>query len=165
MLHRPRSTIGSQEADDIKICVPSGQYALPSQTPDYHTAKTLQAAEDIAKLIKLPSPLAKRSPFFTCAVVMAAVVHLSYWSFIVPDGEDGPIKEFIKLDSGALKSLSAVWPISKACLGQVKGVAHEMFTSKKAMSIHLWSSITGDEMLQHMIEDAVVINSCERFFY
>jgi hypothetical protein len=84
---------------------------------------------------------------------MAAVVHLSYWSFIVPDGEDGAIKQLIKLDTGALKSLAELWPIARSCLQQVRGVAHEMFTSKKAISLHFWNGVSADDILQRFIED------------
>ncbi|KAF2758821.1 hypothetical protein EJ05DRAFT_476127 [Pseudovirgaria hyperparasitica] len=153
MLHRPRSALEVDPVGDIKTCVTPGEFVGTTQAREVHTVKAIKAAEDISDLMKLPSPLNKRSPFFTCAVVMASVVHLSYWSFIVPDGEDLPIKDLIRLDTGALRHLSEIWPIAGTCLGQVKGVAQEMFASKKAISLHTWKNMHGE--FQHMIDETV----------
>jgi hypothetical protein len=83
---------------------------------------------------------------------MASVVHLSYWSFMVPDGQDEKIKSLIRLDTGVLQTLSALWPVANTVLRQVRGVAHVMFKSKKAMSIHLWSSIANDDVIRGLID-------------
>jgi hypothetical protein len=113
----------------------------------------LQAAEDISRLITLPTALQKHSPFFTCVVVVASVVHLSYWSFLVPDGQDEKIKSLIRLDTGSLQTLATWWPVANTVLKQVRGVANVMFHSKKSMSIHMWSSIANDDILRVMIEE------------
>ncbi|KAF2177705.1 hypothetical protein K469DRAFT_602358 [Zopfia rhizophila CBS 207.26] len=153
MLHRPRSNLGFGRVENVNICVQPGQVLLPTQTREIHTAKCLTSAENISSLIKLPGPLLHHSPFFTCVVVMASVVHLSYWSFLVPDGQDDVIKQSIRLDVGCLQSYSGTWPIASVVLGQVRGVAHTLFNSKKAMSIHLWSSIAQDDVIRGVIEE------------
>ncbi|KAF2808367.1 uncharacterized protein BDZ99DRAFT_419412 [Mytilinidion resinicola] len=152
-LHRPRSNLGFGDVEEVTVCVEPGQILLPTQAREIHTAKCLQAAEDISKLITLPTPLQRHSPFFTCVVVVASVVHLSYWSFLVPDGQDDKIKGLIRLDTGSLQSLSAWWPVANTVLKQVRGVASVMFNSKKSMSIHMWSSIASDDMIRIMIEE------------
>ncbi|OCL10270.1 hypothetical protein AOQ84DRAFT_315728 [Glonium stellatum] len=152
LLHRPRSNLGFGEVEEVTTCVTPGQCLLPAQTREIHTAKSLQAAEDISKLITLPTSLQKHTPFFTCVVVMASVVHLSYWSFMVPDGQDEKIKSLIRLDTGVLQTLSVLWPVANTVLRQVRGVAHVMFKSKKAMSIHLWSSIANDDVIRGLID-------------
>jgi hypothetical protein len=134
--------------------VQPGQVLLPTQTREIHTAKCLTSAENISTLIRLPGPgLQYHTPFFTCVVVMASVVHLSYWSFLVPDGHDDIIKQSIRLDVGTLQSYSTTWPIANVVLGQVRGVAHTLFNSKKAMSIHLWSNIAQGDVLRSVIEE------------
>ncbi|OCK84861.1 hypothetical protein K432DRAFT_389178 [Lepidopterella palustris CBS 459.81] len=153
MLHRPRSNLGFGDVEEVTTCVTPGQCLLPTQPREIHTAKCLHAAEDISKLITLPTSLQKHTPFFTCVIVMASVVHLSYWSFLVPDGQDENIKSLIRLDTGSLQSLSALWPVANTVLHQVRGVAHIMFNSKKAMSIHMWSSIANDDIIRDMIEE------------
>jgi hypothetical protein len=153
MLHRPRSNLGFGRVENVNICVQPGQVLLPTQTREIHTAKCLTSAENISTLIKLPGPLLNHTPFFTCVVVMASVVHLSYWSFLVPDGQDDIIKQSIRLDVGTLQQYSNTWPIAHVVLGQVRGVAHTLFNSKKAMSIHLWSSIAQDDLIRNVIEE------------
>ncbi|KAF2751545.1 hypothetical protein M011DRAFT_394715 [Sporormia fimetaria CBS 119925] len=153
MLHRPRSNLGFGEVNNVNICVQPGQILLPTQTREIHTAKCLTSAENISSLIKLPGPLLHHTPFFTCVVVMASVVHLSYWSFLVPDGQDDVIKQSIRLDVGTLQQYSATWPIASVVLGQVRGVAHTLWNSKKAMSIHLWSNIAHDDVIRNVIEE------------
>ncbi|CAI6339686.1 unnamed protein product [Periconia digitata] len=153
MLHRPRSNLGFGKVENVNICVQPGQVLLPTQTREIHTAKCLTSAENISSLIKLPGPLLKHTPFFTCVVVMASVVHLSYWSFLVPDGQDDIIKQSIRLDVGTLQQYSNTWGIAHVVLGQVRGVAHTLFNSKKAMSIHLWNNIAQDDVIREVIAD------------
>lgn len=153
MLHRPRSNLGFGEVNNVNLCVQPGQILIPTQTRESHTAKCLTSAENISTLIKLPGPLLHHTPFFTCVVVMASVVHLSYWSFLVPDGQDDVIKQSIRLDVGTLQQYSNTWPIAHTVLGQVRGVAHTLWNSKKAMSIHLWSNIQHDEVIRNVIEE------------
>jgi hypothetical protein len=153
MLHRPRSNLGFGRVEGVNICVQPGQVLLPTQTREIHTAKCLTSAENISSLIRLPGQLLYHTPFFTCVVVMAAVVHLSYWSFLVPDGQDDIIKQSIRLDVGTLQQYSNTWPIAHVVLGQVRGVAHTLFNSKKAMSIHLWSNIAPHDVIRNVIEE------------
>jgi len=54
---------------------------------------------------------------------------------------------------GTLQQYSNTWPIAHVVLGQVRGVAHTLFNSKKAMSIHLWSSIAQDDLIRNVIEE------------
>ncbi|KAJ4345129.1 hypothetical protein N0V95_005901 [Ascochyta clinopodiicola] len=153
MLHRPRSNLGFGRVEGVNICVQPGQVLLPTQTREIHTAKCLTSAENISSLIRLPGQLLHHTPFFTCVVVMASVVHLSYWSFLVPDGQDDIVKQSIRLDVGTLQQYSNTWPIANVVLGQVRGVAHTLFNSKKAMSIHLWSNIAQGDVIRDVIEE------------
>ncbi|KAK7186833.1 uncharacterized protein CC84DRAFT_1176010 [Paraphaeosphaeria sporulosa] len=157
MLHRPRSNLGFGRVENVNICVQPGQVLLPTQTREIHTAKCLTSAENISSLIKLPGQLIYHTPFFTCVVVMASVVHLSYWSFLVPDGQDDIIKQSIRLDVGTLQQYSHTWDIAHVVLGQVRGVAHTLWNSKKAMSIHLWNNIAGDEVIRNVIEEGATV--------
>jgi len=157
MLNRPRSNLGFGRVEGVNICVQPGQVLLPTSTREIHTAKCLTSAENISSLIRLPGPLQYHTPFFTCVVVMASVVHLSYWSFLVPDGQDDIIKQSIRLDVGTLQQYSNTWPIAKVVLGQVRGVAYELFNSKKAMSIHLWSNIDQHDVIRNVIEEGSTV--------
>ena len=57
------------------------------------------------------------------------------------------------MDVGVLQQMSGTWAIAGAVLGQVRGVAHTLFNSKKAMSIHLWSTIAQDDVIRSVIEE------------
>ena len=85
---------------------------------------------------------------------MASVVYLAYWSFIVTEERDKVIKEHIRLNIGSLKSMAGVMPIAKTVLGQVKGVAKEIFASKRAIRNAYYSHVTREQILEGMIEEA-----------
>ena len=152
ILHRPRSDLSYEDVTEITTCVKAGQSNFPGLYKDLHTAKSMQAAKDISKLARMPAPLVKHTPFFTCAVTMAAVVYLSYWSFIATESGDAVIKEHIRLNIGVLKALSEIWPVATTVLGQVKCVAQELFASRKALNNAYWNAVTREEILQGMIE-------------
>jgi hypothetical protein len=155
MLHRPRSDLCLEDTAKVTTCVGTGQAPQPrgNQT-DLHTVKALQAAKEISGLITLPCPLVKHTPFFTCAVTMASIVFLSYWSFIATENDDSYIKENIRLNIGVLKTLTEEvgWPFASKVLGQVKGVAQELFQSRRALNNALSSAITREEILQELID-------------
>jgi hypothetical protein len=157
MLHRPRSDLVLEDAAKVTTCVGAGQTTLSgnqdSQT-DVHTAKAMQAAKDISSLITLPCPLVNHTPFFSCAVTMASIVFLSYWSFVATEDGDAFIKENIRLNIGVLKTLTdeVGWPIARTILGQVKGVAQELFQSRKALNNAYSNAVTREEILQDFID-------------
>jgi hypothetical protein len=154
MLHRPRSDLNADEAKDVTTCISAHQVPLPTMGQDLHTAKALKAAHDISALITLPCPLLKHTPFFSCAVVMASVVFLSYWSFILTADGDTAIKEHIKLNIGVLKRQGELWPISKTILGQVRGVAQEIFQSRKALVNDYLPDVTREEAFQGLVDQS-----------
>jgi hypothetical protein len=155
MLNRPRSDLYTDEVAAVTACVGSGGHlTLPSQYKEYHTANSMNAAMNICMLIKLPCPLVKHTPFFTCAITMAAVVYLAYWSFIVTEDRDKVIKEHIRLNIGSLKNMSGVMPMAQTVLTQVKGVASEIFASKRAIRNAYYSHVTREQILDGMIEEA-----------
>lgn len=153
MLHRPRSDLNYEDVKDVTTCIKGGP-GQGSSYKDLHTAKAMHAAKEVSKLARLPCPLVKHTPFFNCALTMAAVVYLSYWSFIATEGGDTVIKEHIRLNIGVLKALSEIYPIASTVLGQVKGVAQELFASRKALNNEYWAHVTKEEILQGMIEDS-----------
>ena len=155
MLHRPRSDLSYEDVQDVTSCVKAGPGQQGSNYKDLHTAKAMTAAKEISKLARLPCPLVKHTPFFNCAVTMAAVVYLSYWSFIATEGGDTVIKEHIRLNIGVLKALSEIYPIATTVLGQCKGVAQELFASRKALNNAYWAHVTKEEILQEMIEGSM----------
>lgn len=154
MLHRPRSDLNLDDVEKVKTCVAAHSSApLPGGLKDVHTVKAMQAAKDICGLILLPCPMVKHTPFFSCAVTMSSIVFLSYWSFIATETGDTFIKDNIRLNIGVLKTLGELWPIANTVLGQVKGVAQELFKSRKALNNGFsQAQVTRQEIFQGMIE-------------
>jgi hypothetical protein len=165
MLHRPRSDLNLDDTEKVTTCVAAGSSTpLPGGFKDIHTVKAMQAAKDICGLITLPCLMIKHTPFFSCAVTMSSVVFLSYWSFIATESGDAFIKDNIRLNIGVLKTLGEVWPIANTVLGQVKGVAQELFKSRKALSNAYSHVVTREEIFQGMIE-SVSPSSDEKDLY
>ncbi|QDS70757.1 hypothetical protein FKW77_003615 [Venturia effusa] len=158
MLHRPRSDLNLEDVERVRTCVAAhGSSPLPGGLKDVHTVKAMQAAKDICGLVLLPCPMVKHTPFFSCAVTMSSVVFLSYWSFIAIESGDTFIKDNIRLNIGVLKTLGELWPIANTVLGQVKGVAQELFQSRKALNSDFsHAQVTRQEIFQGMIESVTL---------
>ncbi|KAF2100186.1 hypothetical protein NA57DRAFT_37062 [Rhizodiscina lignyota] len=155
LLNRPRSDLNLEDVIDIRTCVGAGSCVLPGDQRQIYTAKAVQAANDIARLMTLPVPLLKHTPFFTCITTMAATIYLSYWSFCAIDGSDTFTKEQIRLTIGVLKNLSELWPIARNTLAQVRGVARELYAARKAINSANWDAVTTGEILRGLIEQNV----------
>ncbi|CZS92637.1 related to Zn(II)2Cys6 transcriptional activator [Rhynchosporium agropyri] len=157
LLHREASELDSSAARDVTSCAPH-MAVVPGPTHNIHAAKTIQAAQEISKLIQLPVPLIKHTHFFTCVVTLASIVHLSCWSILVPLMRDDDLKQQLRLSTGALKTLCQVWPAAGKAFGQVKGVAQEIYTAKKqAAEVGYWSNLTQDEVMRSIIEDQSIM--------
>ena len=138
-------------ARDITSCAPH-KSIVPGESYNVHAAKIIQAAQDISKLIQLPVLLTKHTHFFTCVVTLASITHLSCWSLLLHDQD---LKQQLRLNTGALKTLQQIWPSAGNAFGQVKGVAQGIFSAKKhAAEVGYWTNnFTNDEVMQYMIED------------
>lgn len=118
----------------------------------------------MSKLIQLPVPLVKHTHFFTCVVTLASIVHLSCWSVMMPLVHDDDLKQQLRLNTGALKTLWQVWPSAGMAFGQVKGVAQEIYAAKKqAAEVGFWANLTEDEVMRSMIEDQTIMEELELF--
>jgi hypothetical protein len=116
----------------------------------------------VSKLIQLPVPLVKHTHFFTCVVTLASIVHLSCWSVLMPLVHDDDLKQQLRLNTGALKTLWQVWPSAGMAFGQVKGVAQEIYAGKKqAAEVGFWASLTEEEVMRSMIEDQTIMEELE----
>ncbi|KAI5800163.1 hypothetical protein DFH27DRAFT_623391 [Peziza echinospora] len=130
-LHRPRSHLIVSLVSDETSCTPTTGYTTSNHPIIFHTSKAVHAANAISKLVTLPTPLIKHSPFFTCVLTLATIVHLSACSWLLAGDEGFLAKERIRLGIGALKTMEVVWGIAGCVLGQVKGAAREVFRFQK----------------------------------
>jgi hypothetical protein len=152
-LHRPKSHIAISVVPDNTSCTPTSRWEVSSKPRQIHTAKALAAANTIAKLITLPAPLIKHSPFFTCVITLAAIVHLSACSWLLTGDEGFLAKERIRLGVGALKTLGEVWSVADCVLMQVKGVAREVFSLQIPAGTLRSGIITEEEVFRFIDEE------------
>lgn len=154
LLHREHSELDSSVAKRITSCAPH-KAILPGESYNIHASKTIRAAQDISQLISLPVPLIRHTHFFTCVVTLASIVHLSCWSVLLHDAD---LKQQLRLNTGALKTLWQVWPSAGQAFGQVKGVAQEIFKAKKeAVENGIWGNWTNEEAAMGLNEDRVIM--------
>jgi hypothetical protein len=152
-LHRPKSSLAISIVPDDTSCTPATKYATPTKPIALHTAKALQAANTISKLITLPCPLIKHSPFFTCVITLGAIVHLSACSWLLHGDEGFLAKERIRLGVGALKTLEEVWSVAGCVLMQVKGVAREVFSLQVPEGGERTGIITEEEVYRYIDDE------------
>jgi hypothetical protein len=80
----------------------------------------------------------------------------------MPLVHDDDLKQQLRLNTGALKTLWQVWPSAGRAFGQVKGVAQEIYAAKKqAAEIGFWADLTEDEVMRSMIEDQTIMEELE----
>ncbi|PYI27558.1 hypothetical protein BP00DRAFT_450154 [Aspergillus indologenus CBS 114.80] len=108
-----------------------------------HAQKMLRAADLISNLATLPSSVQSRTPFFTCALALAIVVHTATFMMCVSSSsssssspaapasstkgaKEDALKARIELGVGALQVLGRVWPLAK----QVRGEMIELYRGR-----------------------------------
>ncbi|MCJ1281608.1 hypothetical protein MMC26_000928 [Xylographa opegraphella] len=136
-LHRPRSDLIFTTVKDTTSCTPARRIAVPASRYAIHTAKAIEAADRIARMITLPGQLLKHTPLFTCMVTLAGVVHLSAYVINRNADQRSTIKERLSLSIGALKSVRDIWPVADSVLQRVRGAAREILTLRQPNAANL----------------------------
>ncbi|KAK2752706.1 hypothetical protein FQN54_008084 [Arachnomyces sp. PD_36] len=85
LLHRSRSSLAYTQGTHDNGNT-AGQNAFQPGNLDFHTGKTLYAADMIAKLVTVPRPMVTHSPLFACGLALSCIVHLTAWPLFVNDG-------------------------------------------------------------------------------
>ncbi|KAK7204159.1 hypothetical protein BZA70DRAFT_202741 [Myxozyma melibiosi] len=128
-----------------------------SSATDAHTAKCLASADALANLISYAADsITRRSPFFTCGILLSAIVHLSacVWDLFPKYGDaraeeqDRELaKERVKLAVGSLRALSGVWDTASVNLGQIKEAARIVFQQREAAATYLSQLKNADSVM------------------
>ncbi|OHE95513.1 hypothetical protein CORC01_09246 [Colletotrichum orchidophilum] len=162
MLHQPHSQLDSSPTRSVTSCAP--HRPVPSgDLFNSHTNHTISSAAEISKMITHRVPLLSHTHFFTCVVTLSSIVHLSKWALFFIPHDDDDLRQQIRLNIGALNKLSAVWKAAGNASGQVKGVAQEIYRSKKASQINpaYWQGFTQDEVMNSIAADETIMNDIE----
>ncbi|KAH8686904.1 hypothetical protein BGZ61DRAFT_354119 [Ilyonectria robusta] len=162
LLHQPHSQLDSSPTRSVNSCAPHA--SVPSgDSFNAHTKHTIQAANEISKLVTHRVPLLSHSHFFACVVTLSSIVHLSKWAlFFVPHNDDN-LRQQIRLNIGALAKLSQVWTCADRASGQVKGVAQEVYRVKKQSQLtpQYWLGLTQEEVMNSIATDESIISEIE----
>lgn len=156
LLHRQFSQLNARPFQCVTSCASYSRTASGLQLNKSHSAKTIQSATDITKLIALPVSLAKHTPFFTCAIALASIVHLSCWSISSSNDEGYDSKEYVRLSMGGLKAMADVWPSAGRVLVQVNRVAQEIFlTRTTSLSVPFWNGIEDEDIIDGLADESI----------
>ncbi|KAL6808468.1 hypothetical protein J3E69DRAFT_185177 [Trichoderma sp. SZMC 28015] len=132
LLYQPYCRFDIKPAQAIDTCAPV-QTTLGNDYVDYYTTETVSSATAISAMITQKS-LLSHTHFFTCALTLSSIVHLSHWALLSPDARDSASRESIRLNLGALKLRARVWPAAAEAQAQVAAVAKTIYRIKKTES-------------------------------
>jgi hypothetical protein len=159
MLHQPLSQLDSSPARDVTSCAPY-QMVRSGDTFNAHTRHIVTAAAEISKMVTYAVPITCHTHFFTCVLTLSSIVHLSKWALWFVQNDDD-LRQQIRLNIGALNKLSSVWSAAARASGQVKGVAQEIYRSKKAAqqnNAQFWVGFTQEEIISSMAADESIMS-------
>ncbi|KAJ9389604.1 transcriptional regulator family: Fungal Specific TF [Paecilomyces variotii] len=128
-LHYPRSNMRFVPFRNPSSCVrqrtiEDSNSTLPNL--DLHSVKALRAADMLASLAALPSPIKRQSPFMTCGLAITVTVHLAAALTQAGGTRLDTLKARIDLALGGLNMLGEVWPLAQAIRKQLVGLYSEM---------------------------------------
>ncbi|KAK6078506.1 C6 zinc finger domain-containing protein [Seiridium cupressi] len=159
MLHQPLSQLDSSPARDVTSCAPY-QMVRSGDSFNAHTRHIVTAASEISKMVTYAVPITCHTHFFTCVLTMSSIVHLSKWALWFVQNDDD-LRQQIRLNIGALNKLSTVWSAAARASGQVKGVAQDIYRSKKAAqqnNAQFWVGFTQEEIISSMAADETIMS-------
>ncbi|KAL1862161.1 hypothetical protein Plec18170_000985 [Paecilomyces lecythidis] len=130
-LHYPRSNMRFVPFRNPSSCVrqqtiEDGSNTLPNL--DLHSVKSLRAADMLASLAALPSPIKRQTPFMTCGLAITVTVHIAAALTQAGGARLDTLKARIDLALGGLNMLGEVWPLARAIRKQLLGLYSEMIS-------------------------------------
>lgn len=127
-LHHPRSNMRFASFHAQTSCTRLRALECNSQSIelDLHSHKLLRAANMLSNLATLPGQVKHRTPFFTCAIAMAVIVHVAGCLMVTGSDKEEPVRARIQLGLGALNVLGKVWPLAVPVRRQLVDMYHEV---------------------------------------
>lgn len=125
-----------------------------------HTRHIVSAACEISKMVTYAVPITCHTHFFTCVLTLSSIVHLSKWALWYVQNDDD-LQQQIRLNIGALNKLSSVWSAASRACGQVRGVAQEIYRTKKAAqqtNASFWVGFTQEEIISSIASDESIMS-------
>lgn len=155
LLHYPLSNLDPSHASRVRSCA-MNQISTSGDGLDSHTRHAIASANEVTRLVTHPVPLTWHTPFFTCIVALASILHLNRWGTLGAAGgsssvvaDEGMLRQRIRLNIGALGELAKVWGSAGAAREQVRGVAREIHLAKKQQQAasELWNGFMAEQLI------------------
>ena len=150
LLHYPLSNLDPSHAARVRSCT-TNQISTSGDGLGLHTRHAIASANEVTRLVTHPVPLAWHTPFFTCIVALASILHLNRWGTLGAGGgaDEGMLRQRIRLNIGALGELARVWRSAGAAREQVRGVAREIHLAKRQQQAasELWNGFVAEQLI------------------
>lgn len=152
MLHYPLSNLDPSHAATVRSCT-TNQILTCGDGLGLHTRHAVASANEVTRLVTHPVPLAWHTPFFTCIVALASILHLNRWGTLGAGGGAGTdemmLRQRIRLNIGALGELARVWGSAGSAREQVRGVAREIHLAKRQQQAasELWNGFVAEQLI------------------
>ena len=156
----PRVGIGAAEYDSYNLrdlqssSVPLANSTVPGSVLDFHTDRTLSAANHLANMAMLQLPVMAQSPLFSSCLELAAMSHLSAWPLFeslkssasipaarpsqflstrlelsaAPSLDQERLRGHVRVEIGALKAISQLWPVARLAAAKISCICLTVFS-------------------------------------
>ncbi|EZF36235.1 hypothetical protein TMEN_8230 [Trichophyton mentagrophytes] len=132
-LHRELSSLSYSPIESVSRCAPPAPADAnnPNKTPkdvQIHTSKVLLAVDKFNDLLTLPTTIISHTPFVICMIANTTIAHLSACKHLYRDKTLQIERERIRLNMGALKTLSMYWPLGKRTYREMATIARDILS-------------------------------------
>ncbi|KAK2589907.1 hypothetical protein QQS21_012415 [Conoideocrella luteorostrata] len=158
LLHQPLSELDPAPAKEVTSCAPHDDAQLRSgHAGKLHTGHAVASAAAISNMITHRVPIISHTPFFTCIVGLASIVHLSKWA-LWASADDEKLRQQVRLNIAALGKLSTVWEGAGKARVQVQAVAREIHRARRQREereLSAWGQMMHGDIIAAIEADAL----------
>ena len=160
LLYRQFSALEGIAVQTITTCTGQPRAALGSSLDNIYAARAAQGASNISKLVTLPGSLIKHTHFFVCALTLSSISHLSLWSSLPVMACDQDLRQLIRMNAGALKKVTPMFPAAKLVFNQVTKVAQNIYANRKdSMSEVFWQEFVEEDFMSSLLENTATVGN------
>ncbi|KAK2867989.1 hypothetical protein FQN49_003265 [Arthroderma sp. PD_2] len=132
-LHRELSSLAYSPIESVSRCAPpappdANNPNRATKDMQIHTSKVLLAVDKFNDLLTLPTTIISHTPFVICMIANTTIAHLSACKHLFRDKTLQIERERIRLNMGALKTLSMYWPLGKRTYREMATIARDILS-------------------------------------
>ncbi|KAF2150298.1 hypothetical protein K461DRAFT_280321 [Myriangium duriaei CBS 260.36] len=138
-LHLPRSGIFNFVNSSDVACAKANQIATPFLDPNLHASRAMDAAKSLT-ILALSDLHGHHTPFFTCGLVLVAIVHLSAMAALFDEPPECQVDRLRQVFA-LLRSVAKTWPLAENAVTQLKKIAAAASSLNPASQPHsdMWT--------------------------